>query len=223
MFGDISRRRRWVAAFALLILLLPLFCFGLVMTEGRGTWPADWPKQLEPYREQAKTIGVAAGNQEDVFEINFRNREEFEKIWPVILALKSEGAPLTLTTAGSAPGWAGLFDNNEPVVRIYAPSYTGYVEGADGRMLKPSPPWPDSAKLPNGRLPEYVRLSDDRTTWVPADANYNPLKGFKFRVRIEIELVIDGRIIDLNRIRLPADTPIIDKRVFAGALDAKDG
>jgi hypothetical protein len=27
-----------------------------------------------------------------------------------------------------------------------------------------------------------------------------------------MELVVDGKIIDLNRIALPADTPIIDKR-----------
>ena len=27
-----------------------------------------------------------------------------------------------------------------------------------------------------------------------------------------IELIVDGKIVDLNRIPLPADTPIIDKR-----------
>ena len=32
------------------------------------------------------------------------------------------------------------------------------------------------------------------------------------RARIDIELVVDGNIVDLNRIPLPADTPIIDKR-----------
>jgi len=30
-----------------------------------------------------------------------------------------------------------------------------------------------------------------------------------------VELFVDGKIIDLNRIRLPADTPIVDKRAFA--------
>jgi hypothetical protein len=198
------------------ILLTPLLCFGLVMTTDHGTWPANWPKELEPYREQAKTIGVAAGNQEDVFEISFRNREQFEKIWPVILTLKSDGAPLTLTTAGSPPGWAGLFDNNEPIVRIYAPSYTtNTVKTPDGKTVqRPVPPWPDSAKLPNGQLPKYVWLSDDKTTLVPADTNHNPLRGFEFRARIEIELVVDDNTIDLNRIRLPENTPIIDRRLF---------
>ena len=27
-----------------------------------------------------------------------------------------------------------------------------------------------------------------------------------------MELVVDGEVVDLNRIRLPVDTPIIDKR-----------
>jgi hypothetical protein len=27
-----------------------------------------------------------------------------------------------------------------------------------------------------------------------------------------IELVVDGKIVDLNRIALPADTPIVDER-----------
>ena len=108
-----------------------------------------------------------------------------------------------------------MFDNNTPIVRIYAPSYTTRsVETPDGRGIKPSPPWPDSARLPNGQLAKYVVRSDDHTTWVPADANHQGSKGFEFRAKIEIELVIDANIIDLNRIHLPADTPIIDKRIF---------
>jgi len=213
MPSDVSMRWGAIVLAVSVGLFASCLCLGLVQTMGHGTWPADWPKELEPYRGQAKTIGVAAGNQEDVFEIPFRNREEFEKIWPVILRLKSEGAPLTLTTAGSAPGVAGLFDNSKPLVRIYAPSYTtSYMTTPDGKTLKPSPPWPKSAKLPNGQLPKYVVLSDDKTTWVPADANHNPLKGFEFRARIECELVVDGKFIDLNRIRLPANTPIVDNR-----------
>jgi hypothetical protein len=190
------------------------------MIENRGSWPNDWPKELEPYRQQAKTIGVAAGNQEDVFEISFKNREQFEKIWPVILTLKSKGTPLTLITAGSAPGWGGLFDNNEPVVRIYTPSYTsGHIKFPDGKTfpLRPQPPWPDSAYLPYGFLPKYVRVSDDKTTWIPADANYVQQIGFVYRARIEIELVVDGKIIDLNRIHIPSETFVIDKRNFGQA------
>jgi hypothetical protein len=38
-----------------------------------------------------------------------------------------------------------------------------------------------------------------------------------------IELVVDGNIVDLNRIALPADTPIVDKRFTGPAATAKDG
>jgi hypothetical protein len=34
----------------------------------------------------------------------------------------------------------------------------------------------------------------------------------RYRVRTETVLVIDGDVIDLNRIQLPPDTPIIDRR-----------
>jgi hypothetical protein len=221
MSGNVLRCWKVVAVLVSSILLSTL-CSGMVETTDSGRWPASWPKELEPYREHAKTIGVHAGSQEDVFEISFRSREQFEKIWPSILTLKSEGAPLTLITAGSAPGWAGLFDNNEPLVRIYAPSYTSRHPTPDGKTIWPAPPWPYSAYLPNGHLPEYVWLSDDKTTWVPADVNHNPMKGFEFRARIEIELVIDGQIINLNRVRLPGDTPIIDKRTFKHTSSATD-
>ena len=119
MPGNVLRCWKVVAVLVSSILLSTL-CSGMVETTDSGRWPVSWPKELEPYREHAKTIGVHAGSQEDVFEISFRSREQFEKIWPSILTLKSEGAPLTLITAGSVPGWAGLFDNNEPLVRIYA-------------------------------------------------------------------------------------------------------
>ena len=33
-----------------------------------------------------------------------------------------------------------------------------------------------------------------------------------YRARIDLELVVDGKIIDLNRIQIPSDAPIIDKR-----------
>jgi hypothetical protein len=37
---------------------------------------------------------------------------------------------------------------------------------------------------------------------------------------IYIELIVDGEIVDLNRIKLPPDTPIVDER-FEGQADAK--
>lgn len=40
----------------------------------------------------------------------------------------------------------------------------------------------------------------------------SPFAGGRLDQTIYIELIIDGEIVDLNRIKLPADTPIIDER-----------
>lgn len=87
-----------------------------------------------------------------------------------------------------------------------------------GKVLKIGPPWPDYIKSESGALPEYVFY--DNGKWAPYDPNAKrePLKDWVIqslkvkRARIDIELVVDGNIVDLNRISLPADTPIIDKR-----------
>jgi hypothetical protein len=49
--------------------------------------------------------------------------------------------------------------------------------------------------------------------------------GLMYRARVDIVLIVDGKIVDLNRIPLPADTPIIDKRFKEGhnKTDAGDG
>jgi len=51
-----------------------------------------------------------------------------------------------------------------------------------------------------------------------ASAPYDTTKGKELPrwARTVIELVVDGDIVDLNRIPLPADTPIIDKRFGDG-------
>ena len=59
-----------------------------------------------------------------------------------------------------------------------------------------------------GGLPEYVSNQDGK--WVAYDGKER--KGFLHRARVDIVLITDGKIVDLNRIRLPADTPIIDNR-----------
>jgi len=49
----------------------------------------------------------------------------------------------------------------------------------------------------------------------PANPGAQPANKKKFKGEIDatyIELIVDGDIVDLNRIPLPADTPIVDKR-----------
>ncbi|MHC4639224.1 MAG: hypothetical protein ACYTBV_17235, partial [Planctomycetota bacterium] len=196
------------------ILAFTLFStssIALFITRNEGIWPANWPKELEPYRNQAKTIELAAGNQENVYEIHFESREEFEKLWPTILKLKDKGAPIRLRSIEKPFKKGGLFNNEEPAVRIFSyvcPAWPS--SGPDGKKLIPAPPWPESIKFPRGELPEYVTRSKDGSTWIPVGGK-KP-RGFMFRARTEVELVVDGTIIDLNRIYLPSDTPILDNR-----------
>jgi len=207
---------KFTRATYIFFIIITLFCstlsLAVVGSRSEGTWPTSWPAQLEPYRRQATTLEIAAGNQENVYDIHFDKREKFEKIWPTILKLKSKGAPLRLRSIEKPFKEGTLFNNEKPTVRIYAPVYPvyeRYIPG--GKKLLPGPPWPDSIKSPSGELPEYVTISQDDMTWVPAKKEGCP-KGFIYRVRIEIELIIDGKIIALNRIHLPSETHIIDRR-----------
>jgi hypothetical protein len=56
-------------------------------------WPDTWPKELERYRDQAKTHGVAHGISENVHEISFTKRDEFEKAWPIRARMKKQELP----------------------------------------------------------------------------------------------------------------------------------
>lgn len=209
-----------ISALLVVGMLVPaLSVFSRVAIVERGEWPDTWPKELEPYRDQAKTVQVGHGIHERVYEIRFTDREDFEKAWPHILAVKSKGAPLSLK---GGPFWYDVSGSQVASgVMVLSPSL-GYVGGpssppawnrnqaeelvTQGKMLRAGPPWPEYLYSEDGQLPEYVKAQekDGKLTWVPADAGH--------RARVDIILIIDGETIDLNRIVLPPDTPIIGRR-----------
>jgi hypothetical protein len=209
------KRNLAVVFAALAISLVGSLCSAVVTVSEHGTWPDSWPKELERYREQAISMQVAHGIQEDVHEIRFREREDFEQAWPYLLKLKTKGAPLILETSPSTDGASG--SAAEKGVRILCPSHGASSGPSDGKMLGVGPPWPDDIKLPNGGLPEYVVNHNGK--WVPYDGTNRA--GFRYRARVDIVLIVDGKIVDLNRIQIPADTPVIDHR-FKGKQDAPD-
>ena len=185
-----------------------------VMTVGEyGTWPDTWPEELEACRKQAKTYEFMSGTNKNVYEIPFGDREDFEKAWPYIVSLKSKGAPLILEKGPSKYKSFKLTVG----VRILSPPTDGLYRSADGKHVSPGPPWPDSIKSASGELPEYVKVKAGK--WVPADEDLT--KGLLVRARQDIMLVCDGDIVDLNRIPLPANTPIIDRR-FKDRLESAD-
>ncbi|MHC4569570.1 MAG: hypothetical protein ACYTE3_27920 [Planctomycetota bacterium] len=185
-----------------------------------GEWPASWPKELEPLRKQSRTLSDGMHCLE-IYEIPFTDREQFESAWPHILKVKSNKAPLKLLSSPyhrtSVPIKAG--------VRILAPRTATLVffEGAHcppeakptangGKALTLGPPWPDYIKSESGSLPGYIEYDYRKGKWVPYDPNRQTSLLGPMKSRVDIELIVDGQIVDLNRIPLPADTLIIDKR-----------
>jgi len=217
-------------AFGILVVVIGLAHPSIadVAIWSEGDWPEDWPEELEPYREKARTIDFASLISETTYEIPFDSRDTFEKLWPVILSVKDKGAPIVLVSEPSkkeslfrvkagvrivcpttAPTAA---ESRKAVEEFIDPEDRHWVEGfpldeADGRPT--GPPWPDYIYDENGNLPEYAAHRDGR--W-KASTGEERNGSFMMRVRTEIHLVVDGEIVDLNRIKLPPDTPIVDRR-----------
>ena len=222
------RSRNYIGAIIIGVLLTSALCFALVRIEAEGRWPNSWPKELDPLRKQAQTVGVAHGIQENVYVIPFKNQEDFEKAWPHILKVKSKGAPLILekdtykyhvSGTKALPGVMILAPSQGFVGNARSPQAKNYVEMAkqvtEGTRLHASAPWPKSILSDKGVLPEYVTHTTDsngKMQWVDAKQFDKKEAWSRSRARVDIILITDGKIVDLNRIIIPANTPIIDNR-----------
>lgn len=223
-------RRRTVLVSAMVAAsLIASVCFAMYSVADKGLWPDSWPKPLDRLRPQARTL---AHGQHTVYEIPFTTRAEFESAWPHILTVMSAQAPLVLLS--SPDKWlggsiaAGVRLRCPPTGQLVTFQGANYPPGsesaiADGKFLKVGPPWPDDIQLPSGALPEYVVI--DNGKWRAFDRKDfgGPNERTIRRARIEMELIVDGDIVDLNRIPLPANTPIIDKRFRGGDNKAAPG
>jgi hypothetical protein len=217
-----------------LIGLTAISLHAAIFPSDTGTWPDNWPKELEPYRAKSKTLGVGTGLQENIYTIPFESREEFEKIWPLLLKQTTPGSKvrLLLVSDKEHPTWGKFLKNDKPCVHVYAPSEGLSVNPKldlspedfqkktellikAGQMIRASAPWPEYLYGEDGGLPEYVASSlneeDGKMKWKPAQVG-DGSKGFYHRARVDIDLVIDGKIIDLNRIRFPEHVAIVDQR-----------
>lgn len=227
-------RRRFRYLPALIVFCLSASVLhAAIFPSNTGDWPQDWPEELEPYRAKSTTLGVGTGIQENIYTIPFESRDEFEKIWPVLLKQTSLGSKVRLLVVSDKehPAWGKFLENSRPCVHVYAPSGGWSVNPKydlppqelqtkieqlikDGEMIRATAPWPDYLIGEDGRLPEYVvsYVDDDgKMKWKPGQVG-DGSKGFYNRARVDIELVIDGKIIDLNRIRFPEHVVIVDKR-----------
>ncbi|MBC8325916.1 MAG: hypothetical protein H8E27_09855 [Verrucomicrobia subdivision 3 bacterium] len=150
-----------------------------------GWWPQDWPKELDPLRKQAWTWShgrIHEGKAYNSFEITFKDREQFEAMWPHLLKLRPKEVPLTLKRG--------------PHVRVLD-TRPAKNKTAGIRLFT----WSKAAGNPPAKVkPEQT------------DFSKTPGVYFKDCTLHAIELVIDGKIVDLNRIRLPEDAKIVDER-----------
>ncbi len=200
-----------------LLFLVTIQVHSLVMTAKGGRWPETWPNELEPFRDRATTIEVAHGLQENIYKIPFENRDEFEAIWPVLLQLMDKSEPLRLLGGNNLKGYASgiageTLERLEPVVYILSPAHNASAGRQDEKSLLISPNTLVHLKSPDGVLPEYVTISENQDSWIKADRDNDERRGFLFRARVGLEVVVDGEIIDLNRIPLPKNRYIIDQR-----------
>jgi hypothetical protein len=199
----------------IIIVFAASISFAMYEIDDTGTWPDTWPNELESLRKQSRTLSHS--NFGHIYEITFTRRDQFELAWPHILKVKSKEAPIILIE--SPDKFRNFGASMKAGVRILAPM-TGAFEPPQNasypltpevasKMLKIGPPWPDDIKSKSGALPEYVVAKDGQ--WA-AYTNEMPAELRMRRARTEIQLIVDGDIVDLNRIPLPPDTPIIDRR-----------
>lgn len=226
------RRFRYLTGI-LVFCLSAMTLHAAIFTADTGNWPQNWPKELEPYRAKSKTLGVGTGIQENIYTIPFETREGFEKIWPLLLKQTTPGSQIRLLVASDKQhhSWGNFLKNDKPCVHVFGPSEGWSVNPKldlspqdfqdktqllikSGQMIRASAPWPDDLVGKDGSLPEYVNsyLDEDGKMKWKAVKNGDGAKGFSHRARVDIELVVDGKVIDLNRIRFPEHVVIVDKR-----------
>lgn len=181
--------RHPLQSFALLIVFAVLFSAWpakALSTGGPGGWwPKEWPAELNPLRKQAWTWvhgRIHEGRAYNSFEITFKNREQFEAMWPHLLKLRPKDVPLTLKRGPHVMFWDTRPAKNK---------------SAGIRLLT----WSKAA----GKPPANVKL--EKTDFSKAPGVF-----FKDCTLHAIELVIDGKIVDLNRIPLPKGAKIVDQR-----------
>lgn len=156
---------------AILAIYVTVPAYALYSISDRGEWPESWPKEMESYRRQSRTfVGPILNHRH--YAIPFTRRADFESVWPSLLKVKSQSAPIFLVHGSNF----FLKDAKAGVVIHAAPL------GPQGKPVRPEEPI-ESANL--------------RERWMYTSY---------------IEVLVDGEIIDLNRIPLPDDSPIIDER-----------
>ncbi len=215
------------------VLATPV-CNAIWFVSKTGNWPKVWPAQLESLRSQSRTLHHDGYT---MYQIPFTDRAQFEAAWPHFLSIATDDSPVTLSRGHDrwtavdfdagvvifTPNTGQLIVPGDKKTTIYRPEVASAIQDGKlkipaGTYLKVGPPWPDSIRNASGKLPEYVvadglewratTLEEIRDNRKSRDTVTKT--SLCRRARTEIRLIVDGKVVDLNRIQLP--NPVIDKR-----------
>ena len=150
-----------------------------------GEWPTSWPKELDPLRHHMGPGRFAGTYWRSGEQVHF-------------------GIRFT-TREECEAAWPHLLKvktNGAPIILRRGPSF--WLGGTSHGVCVHQQPaiWRvGGGNLPVGKTPRDMKL-----------LSAEELKG---KTTSYLELFVDGTIVDLNRISLPKDSPIIDKQVKA--------
>jgi hypothetical protein len=164
--------RKLTGTLALGLCLITTTCWALYRVIDKGEWPSTWPKELEVLRKQSRTL-VGPKHENRHYAIPFASQEEFEKLWPLLLSVKTKDAPVML---------------------VKGPNFFLGKESKAGVVVH-CPPEDESKTFATPSEP----INSDNYRQLLTHSTY-------------IELVVDGKIIDLNRIQLSTDCLVVDQR-----------
>jgi hypothetical protein len=183
-----------------------------------SAWPKSWPGEFNDYLDDALHVNPPSLLMREIrYDIHFDEREAFERLWPAVLKVVTDGAPLTLRAFKPNDGPSAL-DRfySKPYLSISVPPTIAIPQSMPPSLL---PRKLEIVRLPSGEPTEYVRWQDEG--WRPFEPkrpkNTEELKqqldrGPGIRARTEVTLYVDGNVIDLNRIPLPDHVPIVNER-----------
>lgn len=155
----------------------------------RGAWPNEWPKELEPLRKQSRTFDGPnpVGTLEST--LGAKIAKQTRAVEGPQQPLLHYAIPFTKREdfESAWPHILKVKSQGAPIILRSGSSFW-LVKGAKAGVCVHTPP--------NGQTP----VAGDK------------IKRGRWEETIYMELIVDGEIVDLNRLPLPADTPIIDER-----------
>ncbi len=130
--------RTWFALLQLLVLssITVTSAFARSEIHKTGSWPFDWPEELEAFRERAVTDIFEAGARFKTYLIPVYSVEELRSVWPALLRVQTQGRPVEFGSIGSIdPRYDLELDGAIAVVAIRAPydEWVGDIPARDNK------------------------------------------------------------------------------------------